>query len=327
MKIIGSPVRVGIVGTGFMGQNHLRHLLTIPGVRVTGVFDLIIPKARETAEKFGVPWFAELDPLLEQSDAVVVCVPTTSHFSVTKSAIAKGCHVFVEKPFMHTLEEARSICRMVRDHSVLLQVGHVERFSPVVRKLFETFRPDELVSVEFQRFVPLRKRLDVNVMLALMIHDLDLLLKMAQTVGTGIRFIQATSISAHSHSVRNGLSDNLFVQIGFDRPMIALLQAVRTGALRRRCITVTERNRTLSADLLHQKLFIQTRKDSGSHEVEEQVVHAGTENALLEEMKHFVHCVQTGQKPEVNERDGLETMLLADRIQRNCKELTLPEKE
>ncbi|SMO32791.1 Gfo/Idh/MocA family protein [Melghirimyces algeriensis] len=310
----GTNVQVSLIGSGFMGENHLRHLIAFPDVTVVGVYDRLASQAERIAQKYGVPAAPELEPLLKKSDAVVVCVPTTAHYEVVSHAIQCGCHVFVEKPFMHTLKEAEAIDQLAKTHQIQVQVGHVERFHPVVRKLLESVRMDRLVMAEFYRYVPLKKNLDVDVLLALMVHDLDLMLACSSRMHARPQKILGSGMVVHPEEMNRGLADHGLIQVQFDRPFTAVIHAVRTGALKKREIILTETDQTWVADLLDQQLHQYTRKGLYSDEVEHRTVDILPKNPLQEEMRHFIDIVKVNQKPEVPLQDGWEVMKMIEQI-------------
>lgn len=314
-SLTGKIVQTALVGTGFMGENHLRNLISLPDVKVIGIFDSDFSKAKIIAEKYQVPQARKLRDLMKAAEAVVICVPTTAHHSVATEAIRHGCHVFLEKPFTRTLEEARSLCHMASDCGVHIQVGHVERFHPVVQTLLQSVRYEHLVMGEFYRYVPLRKKIDADVCLTLMVHDLDLVLHIADRMKASPTDLTASGQVVHPREMNRGLVDNAQVYIPFDSPFHVTIHAVRAGALRKREIILTETDQTWVADLLNHRLYRYTRSGRYSHSIHCQTVHIPTFSPLLEEIKHFIETVQTGRQPEVSQFDGLNVMKLAERIQ------------
>ncbi|OYD09680.1 Gfo/Idh/MocA family protein [Paludifilum halophilum] len=307
-------VQMGLVGAGFMGENHLRNLKSLPDVEVVGVFDSVFSKGRTIAQKYQVPQARTLRDLMKEAEAVIICVPTTGHHAVATEAIRNGCHVFLEKPFTHTVAEAFSLCHMASVYGVHVQVGHVERFHPVVQVLLQSVHYEQLVMGEFYRYVPLRKKIDADVLLTLMVHDLDLVLHMADRMKVSPRNITASGHVVYPKEMNKGLIDHALVHIPFDSSFHTAVHAVRTGALHRREIILTETDRTWVADLLNGRLYRYTRLGRYTNQVESEIVGIPTFSPLLEEIKHFVAAVQADRQPEVSQQDGLRVMQLVDRI-------------
>ncbi|MDA8353229.1 MAG: Gfo/Idh/MocA family oxidoreductase [Firmicutes bacterium] len=307
-------IAIGLIGAGYMGEKHLRHLTSLPDVDVVGVFDPIQAKAHTLAAKYKVPQAPQLRKMLEEAAAVVICVPTTAHYEVAAEAIRQNCHVFVEKPFTHTVSEATALCRLADLHGVHVQVGHVERFNPVVRTLLRSVQYERLVMGEFYRYAPLRKNIDADVLLTLMVHDLDLLLHIANRIKVSPRKIQASGQVIYPKEMNRELIDNAMVHIPFDGPFQAAIHAVRTGGLHRREIILTETDQTWVADLLHQRLDRFTRSGRYTHHVDTQRIEVPNISPLSEEIKEFVTVVKTGRPPEVSQHDGLRVMKWVDRI-------------
>jgi predicted dehydrogenase len=182
--------RVGVVGAGGLGVHHVRILRDLAGDRFAGFVDENPARAAEVAAQLGVMAFPSLDALLSVEDAVSIVVPTTSHHAVASAALRAGKHVFIEKPFTVTLDEADDLIARAAAAGVVLQVGHVERFNRAVRAAMPYV--DGPRFIESDRLAPFNPRgSDVAVVLDLMIHDLDLVHTL---VGTRVADVQAMGI-------------------------------------------------------------------------------------------------------------------------------------
>jgi predicted dehydrogenase len=169
-----APVRIGVVGAGAMGRNHVRILSGLPGVRLTGVHDLRPEAAAAAAREHGTRVFDRLEELAAASEAVVLAVPTSVHAEVGCELLGRGLHVLVEKPLAAKLAEADRLIDRAQGAGRLLAVGHVEFFNPAVQALLALGLPPRFVEV--QRLAVFSPRsLDVDVVLDLMIHDLQIL--------------------------------------------------------------------------------------------------------------------------------------------------------
>ena len=177
-------LRIGVVGVGSLGFHHARIARDLPETEFAGVHDTDPHRLDEVATKLDVPPHAELDSLLDTSDAVVIAVPTASHEAVAREALSRGIHTLVEKPIAPSLEAADAILA-ANTGDAIVQVGHVERFNGAIRAA-EPYL-EELLFVESHRLAPFGPRgTDVAVVLDLMIHDLDLVMSLARRPVTGL---------------------------------------------------------------------------------------------------------------------------------------------
>ena len=232
--------RVGVVGVGALGRHHARVVRQLAGVSLAGVFDTDAERAATVAERLGAAAMPSLESLLDASDAVVVAVPTLDHEAVATDAARAGVHVFVEKPLAPDLEAADRIVAAAREHGVTLQVGHVERFNPVLAAAAPYL--DRPLFLESHRLAPFAPRsLDVAVVLDLMIHDVDLACSL---VGE-----PATEVAAAGVSVLSPYPDVANARIEFRGGAVANLTASRISMRKVRKLRVWQRSGYLSLDL------------------------------------------------------------------------------
>jgi predicted dehydrogenase len=165
-------IRIGVIGTGSMGRNHARIFGEMPNARFTAVLDTQAATAQQIATQYGARAVTSLDEFIEQVDAATVATPTVTHFEIARALLDRGKHVLVEKPFTETPEQARTLCDLAQDRGVVLQVGHIERFNPVMSALEQRLNAPRFI--EATRLSPYPGRsLDVGVVLDVMIHDLE----------------------------------------------------------------------------------------------------------------------------------------------------------
>lgn len=235
-----SAPRIGVAGVGSLGYHHARLLSGMSGVQPSGVFDIKRERTKVVADEFGVPAHASLEALIEASDAIVVAVPTSAHESVARAALGRGVHAFVEKPLAATLDEADRILEAARSAGLLLQVGHVERFNPVVVAAAEYI--DEPLFIESHRMAPFSPRsTDIAVVLDLMIHDVDLVMRL---VGKPIVEIAAVGVPVLSGNV-----DIANARLTFEGGAVANLTASRVSLERMRKLRIFQRSGYVSLDL------------------------------------------------------------------------------
>jgi predicted dehydrogenase len=237
--LTGTP-RVGVVGAGSLGFHHIRILRDLPGIRFSGFVEIRPERAAEVARELGVKTHGSLGDLLAVSDAVVIVVPTSSHFSVAGAAIDLGKHVFIEKPITTTLEEADSLLELARQKGVMVQIGHIERFNRAVRAALPHVSKPRFIDSE--RLAPFSPRgSDVAVVLDLMIHDIDLLLTL---VGSGAKEISAVGVP-----VLTPMLDIANARVTFTSGAVANITSSRISREKKRKIRIFQQSGYLSLDL------------------------------------------------------------------------------
>ena len=176
------PVKVGVIGIGNMGWHHARVLSLLRDAELVGVADPDADRGRLATEQFGCRWFADYRTMLTEVEAVCIAVPTLLHHPVGMACLEAGLHVLIEKPIAASQDEATALIQAARTAGRLLQVGHIERFNPAFRELIKVVANEEVVVLEGRRHSPHADRAnDVSVVLDLMIHDIDLVLELAQS--------------------------------------------------------------------------------------------------------------------------------------------------
>ena len=235
-----STPRVGVVGAGSLGFHHIRLLRDLPGIRFSGFVETRPERASEVEKELGVKAHASLEDLLADSDALIIVVPTSAHFSVASAAIEKGKHVFIEKPITTTLEEADALLELARRKGVMVQIGHIERFNQAVRAALPYVNKPRFIDSE--RLAPFSPRgSDVAVVLDLMIHDIDLLLTL---VGSGAKEISAVGVP-----VLTPMLDIANARVTFTSGAVANITSSRISRERKRKIRIFQRSGYLSLDL------------------------------------------------------------------------------
>ena len=232
--------RVGVVGAGSLGFHHIRILRDLPGIRFSGFVDTRRERAAEVAAELSVKAQESLDDLLAISDAVIVVVPTSAHFSVAGAAIERGKHVFIEKPITTTLDEADALLELARKKKAIVQIGHIERFNRAVRAALPHVNKPRFIDSE--RLAPFSPRgSDVAVVLDLMIHDIDLLLTL---VGSGAKDISAVGVP-----VLTPMLDIANARVTFTSGAVANITSSRISRERKRKIRIFQQSGYLSLDL------------------------------------------------------------------------------
>ena len=305
-------IRVGVVGVGSMGQNHVRVLRELPEANLVGVTDADRSRAEDVADKYGVPAL-DTDELFDRVDAVVVAVPTPFHADLTDQAIDAGVSVLVEKPFVAEASEGERLIQRADDAGVALQVGHVERFNPGVETLQDVIGGRDLIAVDARRVGPPPDRtIGDSAVLDLMIHDIDVLLALVDS--------EVETVSAV------GARDNRHVTatFGFEDGTMASLTASRVTQQKVRELSVTADDCRVNVDYTSQHVeihrhslpeYVETNGDV-RYRQESVVEHptVQTSEPLKRELSSFLHAARTGSEPEVTGEDGLRVLELAKQV-------------
>ncbi|UCF78149.1 MAG: Gfo/Idh/MocA family oxidoreductase [Candidatus Eiseniibacteriota bacterium] len=318
-------LRVGVAGVGHLGRQHARVVASLGQAELVGVYDKNPDVGRKVAEETDTRAFSSLREMISAADAVTVAVPTTAHFAVASECVSSGIHVLVEKPLTATVEEARALIELSERHSVIVQTGHVERFNPVVQASLSLIR--QPLFIEGHRLSAfLGRSTDVDVILDLMIHDIDLVLA---TVHSDVRSVEATGVPILSSNV-----DIANARILFENGAVANLTASRVSKERLRKIRFFGRDSYISIDCLAGKAEVYrkgapVRSENGAAGWEEteiapgivrRKITAGGEEPLRLEMECFVRCALTGEKPPVDGTAGLRAMEAALRVSEKIRE-------
>ncbi len=330
-----STIRLGVVGTGSMGRNHARIFSEIPYAKFTAVLDAREETAREIAGKYGAQPFSELAAFADGVDAATVATPTVTHFEIAKALLERGKHVLVEKPFTETPEQARELCDLAQERGLVLQVGHIERFNPVMSALEGRLTAPRFI--EATRLSPYPGRsLDVGVVLDVMIHDLEIILHLVRSP-----WVQVDAVGVAILSKREDIAN---VRIRFENGCVANITASRISQEKVRKIRVFQTDAYLSLDYQKQDGYLlrvarEDEKEStfigkllgvaaGSTIVTEfagnrivrEPVPIEKDEPLKRELVSFVECARAGAQPKVTGRQATAALELALHITRKIED-------
>ena len=309
-------VRVGVVGIGQLGEAHLHHLVSLPGVEVVGIYDQDQMRLQEVASKYEMHCFGTVEEIWEQVEAVSVVVSTASHYAIAKSAIEHGQHVFIEKPMTRTLEEADDLLALQQKKGIIVQIGLIERFNPAFTAL--KGYPLYPMYIESHRFSPFSHRgADASVVLDLMIHDIDVILSI---IPAEIEKIDATGFSVITKTM-----DYANARILFSNGAVANISSSRIASDRVRKMRIFQEDSRISIDFLKKETaiyrFADTPDVNGSERVMEQLQFEGRSrflmrqalevpfvDALQEELKAFISAVKGESAPVVTAAEGRKAL-------------------
>ena len=308
-------LRVGVVGTGYLGKFHAEKYAAMDHVELVGVADTDRQRAESVAAGVGTFAHGDFRDLLGRTDAVSIVVPTPAHFAVAKVFLENQVDVLIEKPMTMVLDEADELIRIAEDGGSIIQVGHLERFNPAVVALRGVVtEPMFIESHRLSLFQP--RGTDVSVVLDLMIHDIDIILNL---VGSRVRTIHAAGVP-----VITDLVDIANARLEFDSGCVANVTASRISMKNERKIRLFQRDAYISVDFANRGITVVRQGAPGGDgpvpgtEVETREFDQA--DALDDELRSFVDAVCLRREPEVTGpmgRDALKVALsIMDQIQK-----------
>jgi predicted dehydrogenase len=313
------PIRIGVIGVGNMGQHHARVLSSMKDVELVGVADINVERGLETASKYKVRFFEDYCDLLPHVEAVCIAVPTRLHYAVGITCLLAGIHVLIEKPIAASISEAESLVNAAAESGCILQVGHIERFSPAFQELSKVLKTEEVLALEAHRMSPYSNRAnDVSVVLDLMIHDIDLLLELAASP-----VVKLTA--SGNRTLDSGYLDYVTATLGFANGIVATLTASKVTHRKIRTIVAHCKNSYTEADFLKNEILIHRHITNNSIGDYRQVlykqdgvierVYTSNTDKLGAELEHFVNCVRGGNQPSVGGEQALKALRLASLVE------------
>ena len=307
-------IRAGVIGVGYLGRLHAQKLSSLADVGFAGVCDADAARGKAVAEECGTAFFDDHRRLLREVDAVTIAVPTTAHHRVALDAMRAGVHVLLEKPIAATVREARALVREATGRGLVFQIGHLERFNTAVLTAASVL--EEPRFIECHRLGPFGGRgTDVDVVLDLMIHDIDLILSF---VRSPVVRIQAVGVPVISPNV-----DIANARLVFASGCVANVTASRVSARKQRKIRIFQQDTYVSMDFVDHAIQIFRRTwphgPEGQPELSGELLETQKGDALRDEIGAFLECVATGSAPRVSGADGLAALELAFRILRKMR--------
>ncbi len=303
---MSTNIRVAVIGTGTFGRNHVRVLSQMPEVELVAVVDLNLERARNVAGEYGVSGCSALDELPHEIDAAVVATPTVTHEAVVEELLGAGIDVLVEKPIADSAEAGDRLTHLASENGQILQVGHLERFNPAVVALAKECTVPLFFEVHrLSVFTP--RSLDVDVVLDLMIHDLDIVLSLT---GETPREIRAAGISVLSPKV-----DIANVRLAFESGCIANLTASRVSTEQVRKLRLFQPGEYLSVDYQRQELSkARISANTAPQGFEFRKVPVQSAEPLQLELAAFVKAVRQRSRPKVDGVQATNALRLAEEI-------------
>jgi predicted dehydrogenase len=299
-------IRTGVVGTGYLGRLHARILSETPDAQMVGFVEPNDAIAAEVESALKLKRFDSVAALAAEVECAVVATPTTTHFDVARQLLEAGADVMIEKPITATVDEARSLIELADKHGRIIQVGHVERYNPAIVAVAELVRASRYIEAErLGVFVP--RSLDVDVLLDLMIHDLNLVLSLLHQKVVEIR---AVGVPVLTDKV-----DMTNVRLELENGAVANLTASRVSQERVRKQRFFGSDFYVSVDTKEQEVKgFRLVAEGGSGAVRPFDLDVEKKEPLRAENDAFLQCVRDRTRPIVSGEDGLEAVELALRV-------------
>ncbi|MGI9115753.1 MAG: oxidoreductase [Chthoniobacterales bacterium] len=295
-------LRVGVVGVGHIGGNHARIYAETPRGEFTAIYDIDSERAQEIAAKFQVQAARSLEEFAAFVDAASVATPTQSHFTVGRDLLSGGKHLLIEKPIAENTADARELAALAAEKGLVLQVGHVERFNPILSALEQHLTHPRFI--EAHRLSPYPNRsTDIGVVLDLMIHDLEIILHL---VRAPVESIDAVGVPVLSRG-----EDIANARLRFTGGCIANITSSRISPERMRKIRVFQEDAYLSLDYQAQTGEIYRRADG---QITREPVAIQKEEPLRQQLAAFIECAITGGEPKVSGSHAAAALELAVEI-------------
>jgi predicted dehydrogenase len=294
-----NSIRVGIVGVGYLGTQHARILSYLEEADLQAVADIDFQKALQIGNRHGVRYFENYEDMIDQIDAAVVATDTSAHFKVSENLLRHGKHVLVEKPITETVEQGEKLLELAAKNNLILQVGHLERFNPAVEAVENMISDPRFIEV--QRLGSFSARsLDIDVVLDLMIHDLDIILALIKD--------EVASIKSSGIHVVSEKTDIANARLEFRSGCVATLTASRVHQGKVRKLRIFEPTSYYSIDYIDQEVKV---FPLDGRQTDIKTLKIQKDEPLKRELKNFLECVDTGKMTKVSGAEGLRALRLA----------------
>lgn len=303
------PIKMALVGCGHMGKIHLQKLSSFDEIQIVGIVDVDIKRANDLAQPINVPAFNNYKKLLGNVDGVIIATPTETHYQIAKDFLKSRTHILLEKPITSRQDQAQELIDLAQARQLILQVGFLERFNPAFSKILPIIKKPLLI--ESRRSSEFTGRsTDIDVVLDLMIHDIDLILSIVRE--------DVCDIRAQGVSFITDKLDMASARIEFSNGCIADLNASRISSKKERTLTVFEGNQIFFIDLLNRRVVYSAKEQNKDIDTEEYTV--DPIDAVKYEISLFIQSILTGTAPIVRGEDGLRALTLADQVKQRIAE-------
>ena len=325
-------IKIGVIGAGHLGSLHIKILKTIDNIDFIGFFETSPDRRNEIVNQYQITAFSDLDNLLEKSEAVIIATPTPDHYLTAKNALMRNNHIFVEKPFTESADQARELIQIAAENGLKIQIGHIERFNPAILSLEKyDLKPRFIESHRLAQFQP--RGSDVAVVLDLMIHDIDIILSL---IKSPIKQVDANGVAIVSENI-----DIANARLKFQNGSVANVTASRISQKKMRKMRIFQDDAYISIDFLtgSSEIFRLAAENESSNNfvfslgqiqkgaVQRNIVYEKPEvkevNALKYEQELFIDSIRNNTEPVVDGNDGMNAIVVASMILEQIKSQNL----
>jgi len=300
-------VRVGIIGVGYLGTQHARILSYLEEAELKGVADTDFKKAVEIGNRHGVAYYQNYEEMMGEIDAAIVATPTSEHHLISLNLLRNGKSVLVEKPITETVEQGEELVQEAASSGLVLQVGHLERFNPAVEAVETMIREPRFIEV--QRLGSFSSRsLDIDVVLDLMIHDLDIIMAL---IKDEVGVIRASGIHVLSDKI-----DIATARLEFKGGCVATLTASRVHQGKVRKLRIFEPTVYYSIDYIDQEVVV---FPLDRRQTDIKTLKIQKEEPLKKELRNFLDCIRLGKTSKVTGEEGLRALRLAHSVLKEAR--------
>jgi predicted dehydrogenase len=300
-------IRAAVVGVGYLGKFHAEKYAASDKAGLVAVVDSDHARAREIAGRLQTEWLTDYQQLFDRVQCVSIAVPTRLHYQLTRDFLQAGIHVLVEKPLALELAEGKELVQLAESHELILQVGHLERFNPAIRRLERVIKDPKFI--ECHRLAPFTERgTDVDVVLDLMIHDIDII---ATLVRAPVETVEAVGVP-----VLTDKPDIANARIKFANGCIANVTASRVSMKRERKVRFFQADAYISIDYDQRRaqIFHKPAPGAGWLDIRGETIELEQGDALADEIDSFLDCIRSRTSPLVSGSDGLRALEIASMI-------------
>ena len=312
-----NKLNIGVVGIGHLGNYHLQKYQKLENCKIIAVSDALLDRAEKAADIYKCEAYTDHSAMLGKVDAVSIAVPTGGHYKVAREFLAAGVDVLIEKPICATLEEADELIALAKKKNLILQVGFVERFNPAIMALENVI--EKPMFIEAHRLHPFFERgTDVDVILDLMIHDLDIILKF---VNSPLTCVEAVGVAILSDKV-----DISNVRLSFASGCVANVTASRISAKTMQKIRFFGAEGYHSVDCQKREVLSlgKRKNETGQQQIIQNNLELGSHDPLEEEIRSFINSVVNRSRPLISGEDARKSLALAVDIIQKMKTAEVP---
>lgn len=304
-----SKIKTAVIGVGYLGKFHAQKYAQLESSELVAVCDASLEIAQAIADEHDVPAFTNYHDLIGKVDAVSIVVPTQKHYEVAKVFLENKIHVLLEKPITSTVAEAEELVKIAEQNKCVFQIGHLERFNPAVLALENELK--QPLFIESNRIAPFNPRgADVNVVLDLMIHDIDIILDFARSP---VKHIDANGVAVISKEI-----DIANARITFENGCVANVTASRVSMKSERIMRIFQHDAYISIDFQNKKLAVHKKGDGemypGIANIESNDRSFEQGDALYSEIEAFLYSIKNNVPPVVSGQAGLLALQTATKI-------------